>query len=119
MKTALRALVLGAAVALLLGGPALAQSTTATSQPSNRKAQDAEVDFVDSEQAVWNTRSVNDSIFMPGASVNSVMYERKAVRAVYRTDFFPQTKVEDVQIDKPMSNPPVLKIQGKSVDLGQ
>lgn len=119
MNTAIRALVLGAAVSLLLGGPALAQKTSPNpgSSTSTRRAQDAEVDFVDSEQAVWNTRSVNDSIFLQGMSVNSVMFERKAVRETRPVDFIPETKVEEIQIDKPMTQPSVMKIQGKDVKL--
>lgn len=118
MNTSIRTLVLGATLALLLVGPGFAQ-TASPAGASQRRAQDAEVDFVDSETAVWNTRSVNDTIFQDGMSVNAVMFEKKQVRDLRQVDFLPKTKVEELEVDKPMTAPTVVKIQGKSVDLGR
>ena len=117
-----RAAMVGAALLLLAAQlPATAQPKprpgTVTPAGSQTPAEDTEVDFVESDQAVWNARSVNDSIFQDGASVNSVMFEKKAVRDLRRADFLPKTRVEDVQVNEPMTAPSVIRIQGKPVQL--
>lgn len=117
-----RAAAVGAVLLLLAAQlPAAAQQKprpgTVTPASSRTPAEDTEVDFVESDQAVWNARSINDSIFQDGASVNSVMFEKKAVRDLRRADFLPKTKVEDVQVKEPMTTPSVIRIQGKPVQL--
>lgn len=120
-KKVLHGAALGVAVLLLAAPapPAAAQEgrpSRAVQGPTTR-AEDAELDFVSSDQAIWNSRAVNDSIYQDGGSVNSVMFQRKASSQLELGNYLPTPKVEDVQVLRPMSAPSVIRIQGRQVQL--
>ncbi len=125
-----RVLVFGALVAMVLvlvlglAGPTSAQRSpqarpTPTSQPARTDSdqEDVELEVLDSEQADWNFRTVNDPIYRDGSSVNSVMFERRSARQVRRADFLPTGQIEEVQVHGSMAAPTVIRIQGRQVRL--
>ena len=79
--------------------------------------QDTDVEFVDSEQAFWNSRAVNAPVYQDGGSVNSVMFECRVVRDLRRTEVLPPTRVEEVQVIGPSAPATVIRIQGRQVAL--
>lgn len=79
-------IALGLGLALLVS-PALAQETkpkaprdAKTLEQQKKDAEGMEFDFVDSSEAYWVTRSLNDTIFNAGYSPNAVNLERDQVR---------------------------------------
>lgn len=118
MTSGIRTLAMGALALALLAGPAAAQQApdSGAAAASKERLKDAEVDFVDSEHAVWNTRTLNDTIFYDGLSVNSVMLE-KSSQVGKKLDVMFQVKVEDVQVNGPMGKPTVVNIEGREIDL--
>jgi hypothetical protein len=114
------------ALALVLGltGPTVAQgssktrptSTTRSSRPGTDR-EEVELEVLGSEQADWNFRTVNDPIYREGASVNSVMFERRSARQVRQVDFLPSGQVQDVEVRGSMVPPTVIRIQGRQVRL--
>lgn len=130
-KSVARGLVLAVTLWWLAGtaSPSLAQrgpqpkaSPRAQSSPSPVERikpgdQDTELEFVDSEQAFWNSRAVNAPVYQDGGSVNSVMFENRAVRDLRRTDVLPPTRVEEVRVLGPSAPATVIRIQGRQVAL--
>jgi len=125
-----RVLVFGTLVAMALGlvfglsGPISAQGSpkarpAPTSQPARTDSdkQDVELEVLDSDQADWNFRTVNDPIYRDGSSVNSVMFERRSARQVRRADFLPTGQIEEVEVRGSMAAPTVIRIQGRQVRL--
>ncbi len=117
--------LLGLALFVLFGlaGPTSAQrtpsvrSSPAPSEVKSASKEELELEVVDSEQAIWNIRTLNDTIYQDGSSVNSVMFERRAARHLRRSDFLPPGKVEEVEVRGPMAPPTVVRIQGRQVRL--
>jgi hypothetical protein len=114
------------ALVLVLGltGPTVAQGSpkprpTPATEPSTVDAdrEDVELEVLDSDQADWNFRTVNDPIYREGSSVNSVMFERRSARQVRRADFLPSGQVQEVEVRGSMAAPTVIRIQGRQVRL--
>lgn len=117
---------LGLGVALL-ASPALAQESTATTTRTPREAKNLEqqrkevegmeVDFVDSSEAYWITRSLNDTLYNAGGSVNSVNLERDQVRKDDKiAKMYKPPQVVEVRVKgKPVGPMPTLKINGRVV----
>ena len=78
-----------------------------------------EFDFVDSREAYWVTRSLNDTLYTSGGSVNSVNYEHDQDRArqlAKLSSMYKAPEVIEVKVkDKPVGPMPKLRINGKVV----
>lgn len=117
----------------LLAGPASAQESQATqgsAKPKTaREAKNIEqqreavegmdFDFVDSREAYWVTRSLNDTLYNAGYSPNAVNYEHDQDRArqlAKLSGMYKAPEVVEVRVkDKPVGPLPVLRINGKVV----
>ncbi len=99
--------------------PADAQPKKATQAQQEEDVDDLDVSFMDSSDAVWFRRSVNDSIYN-GYTVNGVFHERG--RARLRNDFYRYSpgqvtfgKVQQTKVDpKPNYQ---LRVNGKVVEV--
>lgn len=92
-------------------------SQTPTSEESPRKPGDAEVEFIDSQEAYWVNKGFNDVLFYGAqGSINAARNERdqhrseEQIRKLYRG---PQ--VIEAQVSGKKSSGSVLKINGKEV----
>jgi hypothetical protein len=110
-------LVLALCLTVSAQTPSTPEATTAPEEPSKRQIQDADVEFVDSEEAYWVNKGFNDVLFYGAqGSVNAARNERDQhrsealVRKLYRG---PQ--VIGAQVGGKKSSPSLLKINGKEV----
>lgn len=85
--------------------------------PSSASDQDAELEFVDSEQGFWTSRAVNAPVYQDGGSVNSVMFEQRTVRDLRRRETLPPTRLEEVRVTGRPAPATTLRIQGRTVAL--
>jgi len=117
------ALGLGAA---LLTTPAQAQTQDTTKRTARdakaieqqrKEVEGMQFDFVDSSEAYWVTRSLNDTLYNAGGSVNSVNLERDQVRQDAKlSKMYKPPEVVEVRVQGKKVGPmPNLKINGKVV----
>ena len=110
----LKTLILLAVVGALASAPVGAQteqSKTSAATEVDPRLNDFEMQFLNSEGAIWVNRSVNDTVYWPGYSPNAVYNERDAARAeaqvrkiaagskVSDLTVTPSRKTEDYQIN--------------------
>lgn len=108
---------------ILLTIPALAQEApkrtareAKTIEQQRKEVEGMDFDFVDSSEAYWVTRSLNDTLYNQG-SVNAVNLERDQVRKDDKlaTMYKPPEVVEVRVKGKPVGPMPTLKINGKVI----
>ncbi len=130
-KTFTRGLVLALTLGWLAGGIAASQSQRGPQPPARSQTQgrsssadrsrpadqEAELEFVDSEQGFWTSRVVNAPVYQDGGSVNSVMFEQRAVRDLRRQSTLAPTRLQDVQVTGRAAPAPTIRIQGRPVVL--
>lgn len=114
---------LGLGVALL-ASPAQAQDSAKrtareakTIEQQKKEVEGMQFDFVDSDEAYWVTRSLNDTLYNAGGSVNSVNLERDQVRKDDKlAKMYKPPEVVEVRVKGQRVGPmPTLTINGKVV----
>ena len=109
----------------LLASPAFAQDTTKkspkdakTQEQQKKDAEGMEFDFVDSSEAYWVTRSLNDTLYNAGYSPNAVNSERDQVRVDGKLSrmYKPPEVVEIKVKGRPVGPMPTLRINGMVVN---
>lgn len=110
-------LVLALCFTVSAQAPSTPADTPAPEEASKREIRDADVEFVDSEEAYWVNKGFNDVLFYGAqGSVNAARNERDQhrsealVRKMYRG---PQ--VVGAQVGGKKASPSLLKINGKEV----
>lgn len=108
---------------LLLAGPVAAEkSEKAKSKETVAQEEDdrgPDVSFMDSTEAQWFRRSVNDSVYWPGYSPNAVFIERDQVRTEKLNIYKPTTEVRFGKLQSRQAPPPDYKltVNGKVVQV--
>jgi hypothetical protein len=79
--------------------------------------EDMEMEFVDSPDAIWVNRSVNDTVYWPGMSPNSVYIERDSRRAAaFQVGKLSHgVRIDDITIDQTPATTYQLNINGRVV----
>ncbi len=117
----MRQLIVCAAALCCLTGPSWSQGAdrdTAETAPKNVERKGSDVEFIDSTDAYWVTKSFNDTLYCNGGgSVNSCRLERDQFRNDdVLSKIYKPAKVE-VKVNGKVQQPtmPVLKMGGKEV----
>jgi hypothetical protein len=122
----LKGLVALGLVAALFAAPAQAQTQDTTKRTARdakaieqqrKEVEGMQFDFVDSSEAYWVTRGLNDTLYNAGGSVNSVNLERDQVRQDAKlSKMYKPPEVVEVRVQGKKVGPmPNLKINGKVV----
>ena len=80
-----------------------------------------EFDFVDSSEAYWVTRGLNDTLYNAGYSPNAVSAERDQVRGTAEkvTKMYKPPEVVQMYYKAKTGPPPTLRINGVVVDVAK
>lgn len=111
VKTLILLALVGGALASAPAGAQTEQNKPSPATEVDPRLNDVEMQFLNSEGAIWVNRSVNDTVYWPGYSPNAVYNERDAARAegqvrkiasgskVSDLTVTPSKKTEDYQIN--------------------
>lgn len=109
-------------VLFLASAPCFAQGNVQNQGDSDkvRELRSPEVQFLDSEDAYWVTRSYNDILFYgaPG-SQNAVRLEREQFRSEALSGIYKPAQIVEIKVNGKVVNSsiPTLKMGGKEVEL--
>lgn len=109
---------------LMLAGPVAAEKSEKAKSKETVAQEEEEdrgpdVSFMDSTEAQWFRRSVNDSVYWPGYSPNAVFIERDQVRTQKLNIYKPTTEVRFGKLQSRQAPPPDYKltVNGKVVQV--
>ena len=79
-----------------------------------QRREGAGVEFIDSEEGFWNSRSVDAPLFVEGGSVNSVMFENRPSRRVQE---IPEGPVRESEVEFTGGKSTEITINGRKVEI--